>query len=226
MKWEYLSLPEYSVIREAIDRARKDEIQQALRFMYLTCGRAKEVVARTTPGDKSGKNQATGPKGTDARREKFAEFDVALFNVYTQKRDGLKRIIALPFQYEPWAEPLLEYFERFGKTPVFNLSRQKLWRLAKSLFEGLTYPIEKYTIWKNGELVKTVDRHQKDFTLHALRHLRASELVEYYGFGGFELSVYGGWTMKTTIGISSQFDRYISLGWQSYVGKLLKKRTW
>lgn len=194
--------------------------------MLLTCGRAKETVSYTTLGDKSGKNKPTGPIGKDVRLDKFGDFNIALFNVYTQKRDGLKRIIALPLQYEPWAEPLYEYMSSFGKDPVFNFSRQKLWARSKPLFEGLHYPIEKYTIWKDGKIAKVVNRHIKPFTLHALRHVRASELVEYYGFNGFDLAIYGGWTMRTTVGVSSQFDRYISLGWQSYIGKLLKKRAW
>lgn len=221
-----MSLPDISTVRNHIEKARKPEILNALRFMYLTCGRAKETVHRTTIGDKSGHNTPTGPKGIDARLDTFGEFEIALFNVYTQKRDGLKRIIALPLKYEPYAEPLYEYFQEFGNSPVFNFTRQKLWQQAKPLFEGLKYPIEKYTIWENGELQKTVDRHLKAFTLHALRHVRASELVEYYGFNGFDLSVYGGWTMRTMVGISGQMDRYVSLSWNSYVGKLLKKRTW
>jgi len=194
--------------------------------MYLTCGRAKEIVARTTPGDKSGRNVASGPKGTDTRLTQFGDFEVALFNVYTQKRDDLKRIIALPTKYEPMAAPLHKYMTEFGDKPVFNFTRQKLWREGKPQFKELTYQIMKYTIWENGEIIKTVDKHRKNFTLHALRHLRAEELVEYYGFTGFDLATYGGWTMKSTVGVSSMFDRYVGLDWRSYVGKLLKKRSW
>lgn len=222
-----VSLPETSKVRKRIASSNKPEIRNALTYIYLGCGRAKEAVSYTTPGDKSGKNTPSGPTGKDARLDKFGDFDIALFNVYTQKRDGLKRIIALPLDYEPLAEQLYDYFQQFNANePVFNFSRQKLWAQAKPLFHGLTYPIEKYTIWKNGELHKVVDRHIKDFTVHALRHVRASELVEYYGFNGFDLSIYGGWTMRTMVGISGQMDRYVSLSWQSYIGKLLKKRSW
>lgn len=195
-------------------------------LMYLSCGRAKEIVARTTPRDQSGKNVATGPKGTDTRLTDFGEFEIALFNIYTQKRDGLKRIIALPTKYEPFAAPLHKYMTEFGDKPVFNFTRQKLWRKGKPQFKGLTYPIDKYTIYENGELVKSVSAHKKPFTLHALRHLRGTELVEYYGFTGFDLAAYGGWTIKSMVGVSGMFDRYVSLRWQAYVGKLLKKRTW
>lgn len=221
-----MSLPEVSTIRERITQTPKQEIRYALMFAYLTCGRAKEVIARAAPNDLSGKNQPTGPKGTDTYLTKFGDFEIALFNVYTQKRDGLKRIIALPTEYEPWALPLHNYMQQFKKNKVFNFTRQKLWAKTKPQFRGLTYPIAKYTIWKNGEITKTVSSHRKNFTLHALRHLRATELIEYYGFTGFDLAIYGGWTMKSMVGFSGQFDRYVSLSWQSYIGKLLKKRTW
>jgi hypothetical protein len=213
-------LPKVREIRQAIEQVQPIEIRNALKFQYLVCGRAKEVITLTTQGDKSGRNKPSGPTGEDVRLERFGEFDVALFNVYTQKRGDLKRIVALPLLYESWANELLDYFEGFGDNPVFPFTRQKLWATAKPYFENYHYRIDKYTIWKNKKLLKTVESHDKYFTLHALRHLRATELVEYYGFSGFDLSIYGGWT------IQQSFGRYISLNWQSYIGKLLKKRTW
>jgi hypothetical protein len=215
-----MNLPKVSQIRKAIESVQETEIQNALKFQYLVCGRAKEVIGRTTPGDKSGRNKPSGPTGSDARTEKFGDFEVILFNVYTQKRGDLKRIVALPLQYEPWAKDLFTYFEEHGERPVFNFTRQELWRKAKPYFKGFSYQIEKYTIWKDGQIIKIIDNHEKPFTLHALRHLRATELVEYYGFSGFDLSIFGGWT------IQQSFGRYISLNWQSYIGKLLRKRTW
>jgi len=221
-----MSLPEVSTIRQRILETRDEQIRYALMLMYLSCGRAKEIITRTTPGDKSGRNVASGPKGSDTRLTDFGDFEITLFNIYTQKRDNLKRIIALPTKYEPFATPLHKYMTQFEKKPVFNFTRQKLWLEGKPQFKGLTYPISKYTIWKNGEITKTISAHKKEFTLHALRHLRATELIEYYGFTGFDLAIYGGWTMKTMVGFSGQFDRYVSLNWRSYIGKLLKKRKW
>jgi len=221
-----MSMPEIKDIRKRISKTKSEEIRNALTLMYLTCGRAKEIISRTTVGDQSGRNIASGPKGTDTRITNFGDFEIALFNIYTQKRDGLKRIIALPTEYEPMAKPLHEYMIGFGDKPVFNFTRQQFWSKGKPQFDGYTYSIYKYTIWEDGKLVKTVDKHDKNFTLHALRHLRAGELVEYYGFTGFDLATYGGWTMRSSVGISSQFDRYVSLDWRSYVGKLFKKRSW
>lgn len=218
--------PAVSEIRERIIQTEDEKIRNALTLMYLSCGRAKEIISRTTPGDKSGRNKATGPKGSDTRIDDFGDFEIVLFNIYTQKRDDMKRIIALPIKYEPLALPLHNYMIQFGTKPVFNFTRQKLWLEGKPQFEGLTYPISKYTIWENGKITKAVSAHTKNFTLHALRHLRAGELVEYYGFSGFDLATYGGWTMRSTVMVSSMFDRYVSLQWRSYIGKLLKTRNW
>lgn len=224
-----MNLPRVSAVRKRIETVKPDEIQKALKFQYLVCGRAKEVVAYSTPNDKSGRNKPSGPMGCDVRLENFGEFEVALFNVYTQKRADQKRIIALPLTYEPWAEQLYKHFQNFGDGPVFNFSRQKLWASSKPYFSNMEYQIEKYKIVyheqdeQTGEdlkLVKIVEPHSKPFTLHALRHLRATELVEYYGFSAFDLSIYGGWV------IPQAFGRYVNLNWQSYIGKLLRKRTW
>jgi hypothetical protein len=221
-----LSLPDVGTVRNRITETEDEQIRHALTLMYLTCGRAKEIISRTTPGDKSGRNVASGPKGTDTRLTEFGDFEVALFNIYTQKRGGLKRIIALPTKYEPFAAPLHKYMTEFGDKPVFNFTRQKLWREGKPQFKGLIYPIDKYTIYKNGELIKTVLTHNKPFNLHALRHIRATELIEYYNFNGIELSIYGGWTLRTMGGVGSAMSRSVHLDWGKYIGKLFKKRVW
>jgi len=221
-----MSLPPVKTIRTRISKVIEPEIKKALMFQYLICGRAKEVIGRVCPNDKSGRNKATGPKGIDARIDEYLNHEIALFNVYTQKRQDRKRIIALPLEYEPWAQDLIDYFAQFGKDPVFNFTRQTLWRKSKPYFKDLTYPIEQYTIYDNQGRRSRVKPHTKNFTLHALRHLRASELIGDYGFNGFELGVYGGWKLATSVGLNPQFDRYVSLNWQSYLPKLLKARRW
>jgi hypothetical protein len=76
----------------------------------------------------------------------------------------------------------------------------------------------------NG-LKKEVEEHIRPFALHALRHLRATELVEFYGFNGYNLSTYGGWTLKTVVGVSASIERYLSLSWHNYFEKMLKRRN-
>jgi hypothetical protein len=172
--------------------------------------------------------KAYGPKGTDVKLERFKRHRVAVFAMKTAKRQGKPRPIALPLEpeYEPWTQQLYEYFRNAKGDYVFPFTRKVPWRYVTKAktFEGLTYPIERYTIWHNKELIKTVDRHTRPFKLHALRHLRASELVEFYGFDGFNLATYGGWTIKATLGTTGIFDRYLALTWQNYFQKLLKKK--
>jgi len=224
-----MSLPDVDVLRRRIERISDKEMRLCLMACYLWAARIKEVVGKILPGDRSGLPIARGPVGSDARLDHYNGCEIALFNVYTEKREGKKRIIALPINHESWAFPLYEHFEQKPKDErVFPFSRQDVWRYQKEnkVFNGLNYPIERYVIWKDGKLDQVVDKHIRAYTLHALRHSRATELVEYYGFDGFNLATYGGWTYQTMTKISSVMERYLTLGWQSYIAKLLKKRTW
>jgi hypothetical protein len=137
-------------------------------------------------------------------------------------------MIALPLEkeYEPWTQEVYDYYQSVEQSHVFPFTKQKIWKYMRDneVFKGLTYPIDHYTIWKNGQVFLKREDHPKRFGLHALRHLRASELVEFYGFDGFNLATYGGWTIHSMVGISSTFDRYVSLNWQSYLPKLFKRR--
>ena len=113
----------------------------------------------------------------------------------------------------------------FGKDKVFNFTRQKLWTEGKKVFKGLTYPVYKYKIYENKILIRDSKKHEKEFSPKTLRAVRATELIETFGFTGFNLATYGGWTMQTAVRISGQFDRYVSLDWQSYIDKLFLKRS-
>ncbi len=97
---------------------------------------------------------------------------------------------------------------------------------ARELFSGLRYPIERYVNRnKQLNLVQTVHKHSRPFNLHALRHLRATELVRFYHFGAEDLSAYCGWRLSTSVrGISPVMERYIDLNWQQYIHKLFKPR--
>jgi len=150
---------------------------------YLFAGRISEVVGKATKGDTM--TTPRGPQGVDASRQIYEVGSIGeeavVFKVKTAKRRGRERRIALPLNsdFEPWAELLYDYFKEMGNAVVFPYTRQKMWEYAKRVFEGLSYPIETYMIWRNGELLKKVDEHFRPFRLHALRHLRATELVEH-----------------------------------------------
>jgi len=223
-------LPSVSEVRRRILEASEREVRYSLMAIYLFAARVSEVVAYSAPRDTT---VARGPKGTDVYlttyEDRDKEVDVAVFRIKTAKRGGLERLIALPMdpEYEPWTKDLYEYFMGFGEAYVFPFSRQWLWEHSKKVFDGLYYPIERYKITKPElGITKVVDRHYRPFRLHALRHIRTAELVEYYGFDGIDLSAYGGWTMKTTLGVSGALERYAHLNWQRYFPKLLRRRRW
>jgi hypothetical protein len=133
--------------------------------------------------------------------------------------------VAVPIKYEPWATDVLKNFPKFGKEPVFSFTRQLFFMKVRQygVFRGLSYPIESY-ISETGKVrgkKQVIERHPRDFALHALRHVRASELVEYYGFDPRELCAFGGWTYQTA-GLPGVLDRYLAIGWQGYFGKLMR----
>jgi len=222
-----MSLPNVDVVRSRIEQAKPQEIEMCLKAAYLFCARISELVARKCPSDVT--TTARAIKGSDVKVIEHENCEVALFSVKTAKRDGKERLIALPLEkeFEPWTRGLYRFFKSFGDEPVFPFTRQKAGFLARPFFGGLTYPIDKYRVFKNGKLDKTVEAHSKPFRLHALRHLRTTELISFYGFNGFDLSIYGGWTLRTTLGLGrggGSFDRYAHLQWREYFPKLLKKR--
>jgi hypothetical protein len=165
---------------------------------------------------------------------------IAIFKVSTHKRKGMMREIALPLneEFEPWSVELFNYFKAKEGQSLFPLTRKDAYYQAKRLFGGFTYRILPYTKWvklksPNGESLLDehgkprkqkldIPEHYKRFTDHALRHLRASELTNFYGFSGKDRSKYGGWTLATQEGVSGSQDRYVEIGWRVPLAKLLK----
>jgi hypothetical protein len=229
---EDLALPEVETVRQRIEMAAKKEAKFCLMAAYLFCARASEIIGATNSYDVShNQTLARGPSGQDVKRETFEIGDIkteaAIFTVRTAKRDGKIRKIALPFEkiYEPWTEQLYNYYLEHGNDKVFPFTRQKAWEFAQETFSGLRYPIEKYNMYEPEiPKPKNVKAHMKPFRTHALRHLRATELIETFGFTGFDLSVYGGWTLRSMVGVGSAMSRYAHLDWRRYFPKLLKKR--
>jgi hypothetical protein len=227
------TLPEVETVRKRIESAAKEEAKFCLIAAYLFCARASEIIGATNRYDVAhNQTVARGPTGQDVKLETFELGDIkteaAIFTVRTAKRDGKIRKIALPLEktFEPWTEPLYNYYLKQGNDKVFPFTRQKAWEYAHETFSGLSYPIEKYNKYDPEDpKPKPVRAHNKPFRTHALRHLRATELIETFGFTGFDLSVYGGWTLRSMVGVGSAMSRYAHLDWRRYFPKLLKKRV-
>jgi hypothetical protein len=227
-----LILPEVEIVRKRIDAVPKKEAKFCLMAAYLFCARASEIIGATNRYDQvHNQTIARGPTGQDVKIETFELGDIkteaAIFTVRTAKRDGKIRKIALPLEkkFEPWTEQLYNYYTEHKDEKVFPFTRQKAWEYAQQTFSGLRYPIEKYNMYEpENPKSKPIKAHMKPFRTHALRHLRATELIETFGFTGFDLSVYGGWTLRSMVGVGSAMSRYAHLDWRRYFPKLLKKR--
>ena len=174
------------------------------------------------------------------------ELEVALFRINIEKRkfnhlkeEPMSRLIGIPMDsaYEPWTKEIYDYFVQAKDRFVFPFTRQDIWRYITKInpiFEGLGYPIEKYTIKKEGKIVKDVARKMNPFKLHGLRHLRTKELFETYNFDSLDFMSYIGWSVGTSSGmggaggVPAMLPRYASIyeGWKRYFPKLLRKRTY
>ena len=223
-----MDLPEVKIVRHRIELAKKPEAKYCFMAEYLLCARISEIVSKRCPSDIT--TTPRGLTGKDVKQTVFRlgkeKHDIIVFTVRTAKRDGKERAIALPLEkkYEPFTGQLFDYFRQFGSNPVFPFTRQKAWEHATEVFEGLQYPIEAYRPFKDGKPQELVKEHMNPFRTHALRHLRATELLEFYDFSGVELSFYGGWTLKSMVGVGSAISRYAHVHYRKYLPKLLTER--
>lgn len=116
--------------------------------------------------------------------------------------------------------------------PIFPYYRQQVWPKAVEIFDGLTYPIAQYnkrvgTNPKTGKGVyQTIPAHQKQFSDHAIRHLRSTELKSFYRIKGEMLDKFMGWTKPRGGESSAMQDRYVLEPWKEagYFPRLLRNR--
>lgn len=228
-------------LRRRIENIQEKAYRNALKFAWLGLCRVSEVVGEAHNSDKG--TTPRGPTCDSVEKTLFKrKVPAVLFTVKTSKRGGLPRTAAYPLDdnMEPWALELYDYFKEFSPDQyVFPFTRQKLWRVARQAFDGLTYPIEEYTrIIEEHELKEGMqivkeredgfivkhESHSRMMGTHAIRHARAVDLMQYYGFSVQELSVIGGWTLRSMTGASGAISRYAHLDWQSYFEKLLIER--
>ncbi len=188
-------------VRERIDSIENKRLRIVAMFQLQTACRVSEAVGKYAV--RTGDLAFTNYKGND----------LALFTIRTAKREGVQRIVALPYTQQ-WVGELVDAFKK-SKGIVFSYGRSSVEHLYKEEFQGFEYFIEKYFLEKD----KSVAAHNRGFNSHALRHLRLSELVNSYGFNETELMIYAGWKMK---GMAS---RYVTGQWGIYIDKLLTKTT-
>lgn len=239
--------PRSPEVRSRIMEVEKEPYRLGLMYGFIIAGRISEVVGHAYPSDV--KTTPRGPTGAEFELSETVvneqPFEALVLHVKTGKRGGIPRRCAVPLdpEYEPWAKPILKYFQRFDESDhVFPYTRQDIFIPAKKVFDGLVYPIEDYKVThinqveydllledlppqlrhlvkvpKHLKEVEWVKRHLRNFRLHALRHARLMDLAEFYQFTKEDRERYAGHTMATS-------DRYSHLEWWSYFPKLLKKR--
>ena len=245
------TLPDYHTVRVLIENIPTKCYRVGAMYGNLIAGRASEIVSRAYPSDT--KTTPNGPVGkdvvvTDYKDENTGEtHEVVVFHVNTSKRDGAIRDVGVPLSrdYEPFAEKVLNYFDSFDeKDPVFNYTRQELYRGVIDTFKGYVYQIEPYTIRKIDQekyeeilsevplhlrdLVKPpkhivteikVPKHTRKLANHgAYRHFRIMELARKYRLIEEERHIYTGHT------IPGSDPRYSHLSWWIYFPKLLRRQ--
>jgi hypothetical protein len=149
-----------------------------------------------------------------------------VINLRTAKRSGLPRSVASSMKYDPLAGDVWEgvqVLQLSQEAPVFDMSDRTVQRAVEATFWGLSYPIMKYTKEKleGEEEGQKVDHHWRTFMVHALRHLRATELSQHYGFNGEDLARFMGWTLGSA-NMSNMTERYEIYNWRKYASKLLR----
>lgn len=243
-----MSLPNVAEVRKKIEAVTDPLVKHWLMTQYLVDGRPCELAARRYRSDRA---QVYGQHLTASLTRELGH-EATLIEVTTAKRlkeKGLEpqnrvsqttRVIALPLEYEPWAKQVHRWITTHK--PPFNCYKQDIntYVLNNQTFGDLTYPIEYYELWENGEIIAHKEEHTKPFRLHALRHLRTTELVEVYDFDGIDLALYGGWSfrriaqaegMQSNVfsgagALAGAMKRYAHIQYKRYFPKLLRKPNW
>ena len=163
-----------------------------------------------------------------------AVFKVRIAKQHLDKGEAYPyRLIALPLdsKCDPWSQSLLDWWHDAGDHLVFDFNRQDNWEYITRkdpIFDGLTYKIKKYHYFPNGEITedpKACLAHPRLYKCHAIRHSRADQLIKQYGFDGYDMASFVGWSMGSANKVSAgpaQAGNYAELreAWQRPIYKL------
>jgi len=184
--------------RERIEAIKNSQLRILAKFQLQTACRVSEAVGKWAL------------KPNDMNLTEYKGNEIAIWTLHTAKREGIERMIALPLS-QVWVKELVDYFQTRKKTS-FSYGISSAGHLLAKEFEGLTYNIEKYFPKKQ----LAIPRHERAMNTHSLRHLRLSELVNFYGFDEIDLATFAGWKMK------GMANRYVTTAWGRYIDKFLK----
>lgn len=215
--YELISIDE---VRKRLDTIKKEEERMACKYQFLTQSRVSEAV------DSKDTNYAPLAGYASEHEVKVPTKDnpegewvrAALFITRTAKKHGSKkgqpRPALLSMDHDPWAEPLLRYFQEFDKEEkVFKHSHRNQQRLTRIAFEAILWPFKEYTNKETGEVIQAGWR---SFNTHAYRKARTLDLIYNHGFTDLELCIFGGWEAKTlNQSVPEVLTHYTHLGLRS-----------
>lgn len=207
-------VPDMLEFRKKVDRISDRRDRTLIQTLYLGAFRVSEVVTKATPYDLLHNESKGYGVHLSWKLDLFQEQKALLIKSAVAKRSAKEltyKIIALPTNpdFEPWTLDLLRLIkDRRGSNEAlqFPLGRH---RVRQILQERLGEHIFK-------------KRSSGKRLLNPLRHYRITHLAEHYGFDGYDLCVYAGWSFKTGVSAVGQLDAYLHLGWRKYIRKLLK----
>ena len=133
--------PTNAEVRARIMTIKDEKYRHAFMFQLVCCARISEVCGKYAP------------RGTDFLEMEFDGEPAVMFILKTAKRKGRLRPCAIPLNpdYEPWAQPLLDYFKKagddypfmFNENPAHSV-RYAQWK-AQQTFDEMMWPMVQYT---------------------------------------------------------------------------------
>lgn len=153
--------PTEAEVRERIESIKDEKYRYAFMYQHLICGRISEVCGQYAPlGTAFIENEFEVPifiQKTFGEEEvtvvELTNVPAVLFIVKTAKRQGRLRPCAIPLdpKYEPWSQPMLDYFKEVGNNYPFMFHkrvehsvRYAQWK-AEDAFDGMMWPMVEYT---------------------------------------------------------------------------------
>ena len=153
--------PTEAEVRAKIESIKDEKYRYGFMYQHLICGRISEMCGKYAPLGTSFTETEFEvpifvPKVFDGKEVTVVEptqIPAVLFIAKTAKRRGRLRPCAVPLdpKYEPWAQPMLDYFKEVGNDYPFMFHekfehsiRYAQWE-AEDAFNGFMWPMIQYT---------------------------------------------------------------------------------
>jgi len=148
-------------VRARIEAIKDEQYRYGFMYQHLICGRISEMCGQYAPlGTSFVEMEFEVPifiektlEGQEVTVVELTKIPAVMFIAKTAKRQGRLRPCAVPLdsKYEPWAQPMLDYFREVGDDYPFMFHskfehsiRYAQWE-AEEIFDGLMWPMIQYT---------------------------------------------------------------------------------